>query len=288
MHKHSIAATLVFSIIGFLMFFAGDCALSDKNENLPVVTSIGAPSNVTIKLDQTTGCYVEISWQASAHQSRTDFKGYVINTYEVDSANAIKSLFSSVTTDKNASSQTIISLIPLKKYISYIHAQLKDSVRSDSVGTKIYAPVFANNDVIDEYLPSGNGNSGYGWNTTFGVGTRYAYTSNNAQLIDLHLRGDATGLRFYSPDQQTPGVKTTLMGIIGTGQTAFDLTELVEPDSKNQVVMENTVYLLKLSSRNYVKIWVTKINMAGNGKNYKSVEFKYKLQPISGLRMVKK
>jgi len=266
---------LTFITLGF-MFSGGDCG-TDSEE--PPATTVAAPTNVKVSLNQASGSFATVSWTHSSDQSRGDFAGYYVVTYKVDSAGTIISKFAEANVDKSSAFQPINSIIPLNRYRSYVTAKLSNNVKSDSVATIIYAPVLASEGKIDEYMTTGNAQSGFGWETLFGIGTQYAFTQGNADLIDLHVRDDGTGLTFYSPNAYSPGTRTTLLGLVGQGQTAFDQTVLNEPVNNSLPVIADNVYLLKLESGHYVKLWVKTIQTISG---YRQISFDYKLQPIAG------
>lgn len=278
---------LVVAVISSLMFFAGDCGTEDNNDP-PPATSVAAPTNVKIRVDRSSGAFAVVSWDHSVDRGISDFRGYVVTTYSVDTAGNIISQFgTSLSVPSSSNSQIINSLIPLTLYRSYVHAETNNNIKSDSVASIVYSAVWANNDSLDQYQATGNAQSGYGWNTSFGIGTRYAYTAGNAATIDLHLR-DEGGLRFYSPDQKAPGTRVTKFDLVGTGQEAYDRTDLLEPTLASIVVVENNVYLLKTQDNNYIKVWVKKINPPAGNRTYTYINFDYKVQPVAGLRVVKK
>jgi hypothetical protein len=69
------------------------------------------------------------------------------------------------------------------------------------------------------------------------------------------------------------------------GQAAFDETDLVEPTSSSIAVIADNVYLLKLQSNHYVKVWVRELTNPGG---FQRISFTYKVQPIEGLRVLKR
>lgn len=277
-----LVTVLTFVALGY-MFSGGDCGTD--NEDTPPATSVAAPTNVKVSLDQASGSFAIVSWTHSADQGRSDFSGYTVVTYRVDTAGNIISKFNEVSVPKTSTMQVINSIIPLTRYRSYVTAKLSNNLKSDSVATKIYAPVFASEGIIDGYQVSGNAQSGFGWNTDFGIGTQYAFTAGNAADIDLHARDAGSGLRFYSPNAYSPGTKITMFELVGQGQTAFDQTELNEPTATSIAIVTDNVYLLKLQSGHYVKVWVKLIQTISG---YQQISFDYKVQPISGLRVVKR
>jgi len=280
-----LATAIAFLMLGYT-FSGGDCGTDDDSD--PPATSVAAPANVRLVLDWgPSSPFAIVKWDHSADQNRSDFRGYKVTTYEVDS---LGSIISSFRVDNNipktSTEQQISSLQSNRRYRSYISAETNNGLRSDSVSTVIYAGVFAFSGTIDEYQATGSAESGFGWDVQIGSGIQYAYTGGNAASIDLHVRNTGgTGLQFYSPAANPPGTKTTLFGLIGQGQTAFDQTALNEPTATSIPVIDENVYLLKLESGHYVKIWVTEIT---NTSGFQTIQFEYKLQPIAGLRVLKR
>jgi hypothetical protein len=275
---------LTFVTLGY-MFSGGDCGTD--SDDPPPATSVSAPTNVRVILDQASNSFATLTWSPSPDQNRSDFKGYRVVTYRVDSAGAIISTFRvDENIPKTSNSQAINSIVPLTRYRSYVMAETNNNLRSDSVGSIIYAAVVTDDGRIDEFQTTGAAQSGFGFETLFGVGTQYPYTAENAGSIDLHLRADAgNALTFYSPSSQAPGSRVTTLGLIGSGQEAYDRSELDEPIAPSLVVINDNVYLLKLQSGHYVKLWVKEIQ---NTAGYRSVVFEYKLQPIENLRVLKR
>ncbi len=95
------------------------------------------------------------------------------------------------------------------------------------------------------------------------------------------------GLKFNSPKNNInlSGAKTTLFGMVGTGQDAFEQTTLDEPTFSVLDVANKTVYLIKTKEGNYIKVWVKEIDFANN---INTAYFDYKVQPIVDLKLVKK
>jgi hypothetical protein len=279
-----LITVITFITLGY-MFSGGDCGTSSDDPPLP--GTVSAPTNVRVVLDQVSSSFATVVWNPSPDQNRSDFRGYRVITYEVDSAGNILSTFRvDENVPRTSNSQIINSIIPLHRYRSYVSAHTTGGVASDSVGTIIYAAVFSREDgVIDEYQVTGAARSGYGWETNFGIGNQYSYTTENAGNIDLHVRSDGAGLRFYSPGEYAPGTRMTRFELVGEGQAAYDMTDLSEPTAPSMVVVPNNVYLLRLESGHYVKIWVRDIQSTAG---YQSISFHYKIQPIEGLRVLKR
>jgi len=284
----STLISLSISLFSF-MFIGGDCG-TDSEPEQPPLTSVTPPQNVRVKVGQVSSWYATVSWSHSTDNSANDFKGYVVVTYQLDTLNNIVSEFSRNSVAKSQSLLQLISnLAPLVRYRSYVYSETNNGIKSDSIATKIYAPVFENSAVeIDEFdSTSTTSKSGFGWNTTFGIGTQYLFTTSNAASIDLHLRDAGNGLRFYSPDQYPPGIKRTYIDLVGSGQAAFDQTELSEPTALSLAISENSVYLLKTKENHYIKIWITKVE-THPGESYQRVIFNYKVQPLEDFRIVKR
>ena len=263
---------------------------SDTSTNPQPAASVAPPTNIDLLVDAVTvggGSYALISWNPSTDESKSDFKGYRINTYIVNSSNAITGTFSSDLVPKSTHTQTVNSILRGTRYISYVRAELTDGTKSDSVATQIYGGVYYNNDgVVDEYTTGTSTKSGFGWNVSSGAGNQYSLTSANATSIDLYMVYSG-GLKFNSPKNNInlSGAKTTLFGIVGTGQDAFDQTTLDEPTFSVVDVAADQVYLIKTQEGNYIKIWVKSI---GFTNNVNTAYFDYKVQPIVNLKLVKK
>jgi hypothetical protein len=290
-----VLALLIFSLTG------GDCG---KQTTGPVsVKKAAAPQNVTVILSATPldsavtqKSYAVISWDASADENNTDFRGYRIITVELSSSNQIKLNLEEKALDKSVKTYTVNDIEPMKRYKTFVIAELTDGTRSDSVETPIYGGVFYNTSgSIDSYNSSGNSQSGYGWDVTTGEGTKYSFIQANSKKIDLHMREESTGTIFFkSPDFLDELLGTsyryTKMDLIGYGQEAFDETIISKPDSLFRTeapVSKDGVYLLKTQESNYIKIWVKNIEQTGN-PSYFNVKFFYKVQPIVGLRILKR
>ncbi len=276
------------NIFAAALFIFSGCASDTSTNPQDGTSTIAPPTNVDLLVDAIPGgsSYAIITWNGSSDWTRSDFKGYRVITYILNSSNSITGTFSNDLVSKNTNTKNILSILRGTRYISYVRAELTNGTKSDSVATKIYGGVYANdNGVIDEYLQSNSSaKSGYGWNVSSGAGTQYALTSSNVSSIDMYMEY-LGGLKFYSPDNKLTGGKTTLFGVVDTGQVAFDQTTLEEPTYSVLDVVSNTVYLIKTKEGNYIKVWVREIDFANN---INTVYFDYKVQPIVDLRLVKK
>ncbi len=280
---------LILSIAAVLTFTGGDCGTNDANPQ--PAASVAAPTNVNLRVDAVSGgsSFAQISWSASADESNSNFKGYQITTYNVDDSNNVAEMFNTQSVDKNVHLYNVNSINKGSKYISYVYSMLADGTKSDSVATDIYGGVYFYNDAaIDEYTSSGAAKSGFGWSAQNGFGQQYSYVQSNASNIDLHLRKVNDRLKFFSPDQYPPGEKSTKISLVGQGQSAFDNTNLDEPTAASVDVDSTNVYLLKTQEGYYVKIWVKTIGSVDDIPPYNHVVFDYKVQPISGLRILKR
>lgn len=290
-----VLSFLIFSLTG------GDCG---KQTTGPVAAkTVAAPQNVNVILGATPldsaitqNSYAIVSWDASADENNTDFRGYRIITVELSSSNQIKLNLEEKALDKSIKTYTVNDIEPMKRYKSFVIAELTDGTRSDSVETPVYGGVFYNTDgSIDSYNSSGNSQSGYGWDINTGEGTQYSFIQANSKKIDLHMREESTGALFFkSPDflDELLGTsyKYTRMDLIGYGQEAFDETIISKPDSLFRTeapVSKDGVYLIKIQEGNYIKVWVKDIQQIGNPA-YFNVKFYYKVQPIVGLRILKR
>jgi hypothetical protein len=293
--KHMLKSKLK-SLITFLSllavsfsFIAGDCG-TDSDPQPP--GTVAGPGSVSLTVDALPGggSFAIISWTSSPDQGRSDFSHYRVVTYQANASGTPTSVFAEANNvPKTSSTQTVSSISRGTRYISYVQSVTTSGVRSDSVATEIYGGVyFNNNGMIDQFSSNSAAQSGYGWDPNTGDGQQHSYVSANFAAIDLHMREDSGGnLRFYSPSAQG-GSKTTLLGLVGGGQSSFDRTDLNEPTENNAQVVEDVVYLLKTQENNYIKVWVKSINQVVSVPPYTNVEFEYKVQPIEGLRIVKR
>lgn len=277
-----------------LAFIGGDCS-SDPDEpspqNPPVQRdTVTAPTNLVLKLDAIPGgsSFALLLWNSSSSDTSTNFKGYIVSTYLLNENDEIDTLLSTVSVGKNTHTYTITELLWGTRYKSYIAAELNNGTRSDSVSTAVFGGIYYNVDgVIDEYSLNVLAQSGYGWDVNNGNGNSYSYISLNSNNIDLHMRRDGTQLKFYSPNVQSPGTRTTLIRSLGTGDDAFENTVLQEPNLTEVNVNNGEVYLLKTDDNHYIKIHVTGIQNKTGPPAYSEVQFEYKVQPIENLRVLK-
>ncbi len=301
MHKLKTLVSLL--VLSFLIFSltGGDCG---KQTTGPIaVKTVAAPQNVKVVLGAapidssvTQNSYAIVSWDASADENNTDFRGYRIITVELGSSNQVKLNLEEKALNKSVKSYTVNDIEPMKRYKTLVVAELTDGTRSDSVETPVYGGIYFNtNGSVDSYNSSSNSQSGYGWDITTGEGTQYSFIQANSKKIDLHMREESTGALFFkSPDflDELLGTsyKYTKMDLIGYGAEAFNETIISKPDSLFRTeapVSKDGVYLLKTEEGNYIKIWVKNIEQTGNPA-YFNVKFYYKVQPIAGLRILKR
>jgi hypothetical protein len=295
-----LISLLVFSFLIFSLT-GGDCG---KQTTGPVIVKkVADPQNVTIVLSATPldsaaiqNSYAVISWNASADENNPDFRGYRIITVELNSSNQVKLNLEEKALDKSVKSYVVNDIQPMNRYKTFVIAELTDGTRSDSIETPVYGGIFYNNNgSIDSYNTSGNSQSAYGWDISTGSGTQYSFNQANSKKIDLHMREESTGALFFkSPDflDELLGTsyKYTKMDLIGYGQEAFDETIISKPDSLFRTeapVSKDGVYLLKTQEGNYIKIRVKDIEQTGNPA-YFNVKFYFKVQPIVGLRVLKR
>ena len=300
---HKFKSLFLLLVISFLIFSltGGDCG---KQTTGPVpVKTVASPQNVKVVLGATPldssitqNSYAVISWDASADENSPDFRGYRIITVELGSSNQVKLNLEEKALDKSVKTYTVNDIEPMKRYKTLVIAELTNGTRSDSVETPVYGGVYYNtNGSIDSYNSSSNSQSGYGWDISTGEGTQYSFIQANSKKIDLHMREESTGALFFkSPDflDELLGTsyKYTKMDLIGYGQEAFDETIISKPDSLFRTeapVSKDGVYLLKTQESNYIKVWVKNIEQTGNPA-YFNVKFYYKVQPIVGLRILKR
>ncbi|MDP4195945.1 MAG: hypothetical protein Q8940_12900 [Bacteroidota bacterium] len=291
------ARTVCFSLLLLtlilMMQFTG--CKSDNNSTGPLPTEqLAPPSNVTVSLYAASGTGASIRWTASPDQSASDFKGYTVITNRVDSLGSTLGLQDSALIAKGDSTFHNVTLDAGRqyRYQSSVYSVRNDGSRSQAATSVIYAGVYeaTSNSKIDEFSSAASAKSGFGWDPFTGLGTQYSYSSSNSAMIDLHLRSTGTGLNFYSPSAPAVSItnaRQTKIGLIGTGQAAFDKAEnLEEPNLDNIAVAQDNVYLIKTQDNYYVKVWVKSIVKTGNN-SYNTVSFDYKIQPMKGLRVLK-
>ena len=293
-----LISSLVFSLSIFTLM--NGCG-NQTTEPVPPKT-VAPPQNLKLilkstPLDSTASPTTTaiVSWDASSDESNADFRGYRVITVELNNANQFVSVLQEQAITKPTHTHSIENIDVMTKYRTYVVAELTDGTRSDSLKTSVYSGVFYNtNGSIDSYTSSGASQSGYGWNINTGEGTQCSYNPANSKKIDLHLREESTGeLFFKSPDFLDGLVKNykyTRMLLIGFGQEVFDETIIDRSDSlfrtEAQVITDG-VYLLETQEGNYIKIWVKNYGKAGD-LSYYNVKFYYKVQPIVGLRVLKR
>ncbi len=299
MNKFKILTLLLF--FPFLMFSLMIGCSNQTTEPIAKKT-VAPPQNLKLilkatPLDSTASpsTTAVVSWDASVAESNADFKGYRVITVELNNSNQFVSVLQEQAITKSEHTHSIDNIDVMTKYQTYVVAELTDGTRSDSLKTPVYSGVFYNtNGSIDSYTSSGNSQSGYGWDIKTGEGTQCSYNPANSKKIDLHLREESTGeLFFKSPDFLDGLVKNykyTRILLIGFGQEIFDETMIDRPDSlfrtEAQVITDG-VYLLETQEGYYIKIWVKNYGKAGD-LSYYNVKFYYKVQPIVGLRILKR
>jgi hypothetical protein len=280
---------LKFFMIGLisLSFIGGDCS-TDNHEDPPAPDTVAPPASMTFKVEAQPGgdSRVTFNWTASSDENDNDFRGYRIITVELNSNNN-ETIVQEQLLGKNIKTHTINPLEMGKRFITYILSERNNGTKSDSLETEVYAGVFYNtNGVIDSYVNNTSSMSGFGWNITNGIGTQYPYTQSNAGKIDIHIRELSDDPYFFSPGGLDQGFKLTRIKNIGSGQSAFDETDLPEADETFLPLNLGDVYLVKTQENYYAKVWVKTVTPPGIGQNYYTVTFDYKLQPIKGLRIL--
>ena len=267
-------------------FMGGDCSTNnDENINLPVKT-VAPPASFTFKLEAEPGGDSEaiFNWTASPDENNSDFEGYRIITVRLNDDNEIVSVIQVQALGKTSKNHHI-SVERGIRYKTFLLAELSDGAGSDSLETNVYAGIFYNNDgQIDSYENSSE--SGFGWDVTTGSGTQYPYTEGNAGKIDLHIRELGKDPYFFSPNGLDENYKLTRIENIGSGQSAFDETDLREADNEFLIVTLGDVYLVKTQEGYYAKIWIKSITPPNDNQGYYTVQFEYKLQPVRGLRVL--
>jgi hypothetical protein len=283
--------TLVVLFTSYL-FMGGDCSTDTEPEPEPTPDTVAPPGSISLIVDAIPGgnSYALINWTASSSENRSDFKGYRVRTVSLNASGQIISVFEEREVSKTPRSYQVLSINRGTRYKTFLWAELNDGKKSDSLETKVYSGVYYNNNgVIDSYTsdPS-NSKSGYGWNVNTGAGSQYSYTETNSGLIDINLRLLENELFFFSPDVFNNLYKTTAFSLVGSGLQAFDETDLLEPSGSIIKVQLDNVYLIKTHEGYYIKIWIKAINPPSGNRNYFIVNFDYKVQPVEGLRLVKR
>jgi hypothetical protein len=270
---------LFFTSVSFL-FLGGDCSTDPD----PGAVNLSI-TNFTVDAVPGDSSFAVINW----NNGTGEIEGFEINTYTIDDSNQIVSLFQPVSLGPNQNSVVVGNIQPGVKYQSYLIAILTGGTASDSVSTPVYSGIFYFTDGrIDEFTLAEPTESGFGWDRQTGVGTEYPFDQNNASVIDLHMRADSIEtLYFFSPDQfNLSNANSTKILNIGTGEEAFDNSNLQEPMNDSAEVVADNVYLLKLQDGYYVKLWVKTIGEIISTPPYKTVQFEYKVQTIAELRIL--
>ncbi len=274
-------------MIGFSFLWLGCPA--DINNPPPSSESIDGPKNLTLSINAVQGgnSYSTVNWEPSADQTRDDFRGYRVMTHELNSNNEVVTVFQVQLVNKNVSSFNVDNLVSGTRYRTSVSAELNDGTASDTVSTSIYGAVFYRTDgMMDEFTSdSSNSKSGYGW-PTHSQGYEYEYITSLAPVIDVNLRRNSSGkLMFYNPLTKAPGSRKTKMLLVGSGEEAFNQTDLREPDSDSLEVALEKVFLLKNQDNYYIKVYVKSIETEGNN-SYSTIKFEYKVQTVQNLRVL--
>lgn len=276
-----------FLFVASYTFIGGDCSTNDNNISAPINT-VAAPASFSFKLVAEPGGDSEaiFNWTASPDENNTDFEGYRIITVRLNEDNEVISVIQVQALSKTSRSHSI-SIDRGTRYKTFLLAELNDGAGSDSLETNVYGGIFYNNgSQIDSYKENSSSESGFGWNVTTGTGTQYPYTEGNADKIDIHIRELGDEPYFFSPNGLDENYKLTRIKNIGSGQEAFDETDLPEADETFLIVNLGDIYLVKTQEEYYAKIWIKSITPPDDNQSYYTVQFEYKLQPIRGLRVL--
>lgn len=277
------------------LFFAAGCNSSDSGTQPVPGNQLAPPTNISVSLSGASGTAARVTWTKSTDNSAADFAGYYVITNKVDSVGTNLGKADSALVVKTDSAFHVISLDPSRStyYQTKVYSVKGDGTRSQAATSVIYAGVYETTGAtIDEYSTIASAaKSGYGWDPFLGLGTQLAYSAGNAAKIDLHLRMDGAALKFFSPNNSKVSITNghnTLISLLGTGKAAYDKAEgLAEPALNELEITPDNVYLIKTQGGIYVKIWVKSVGKAGSN-SYNTVTFDYKLQPIAGLRVLKR
>ena len=282
-------------LIGVILsFLALDCK-SNSTEPVPV-TELAPPTNIKIVVDATDiggGSFASINWDQSSDEGLSDFSGYVILTDSVDAnGNSMGRYDSGFVSKNDAQLYNVLSLVRGERYKSMVYSTT-GSKNSQSAESIIYSGVYLGEGLIDEFSTSSSTKSAYGWDQSTGLGIQYDYTSANSGVIDLEMRSAAGQLTFYSPDavpsSPISNPRTTKFSLVGTGEGDFNkplssYSDLTEPSSLSIGVTKDNVYLLKTQDSIYVKLWIRIVS----GATYQTATFRYKLQPVQNLKVLKR
>jgi hypothetical protein len=286
--KFAFLLFILSATIASYTFMGGDCSTNnDENINLPINT-VAPPASFIFKLEAEPGGDSEaiFNWTASPDENNSDFEGYRIITVRLNEDDEIVSVVQVQALGKTSKSHRI-SVERGIRYKTFLLAELNDGAGSDSLETNVYGGIFYSNDgQVDSYMENSSSESGFGWNVTTGSGTQYPYTDGNAGKIDLHIRELGDEPYFFSPNGLNENYKLTRIKNIGSGQSAFDETDLPEADETFLIVNLGDVYLVKTQEEYYAKIWIKNITPPDDNQSYYTVQFEYKLQPIRGLRVL--
>lgn len=292
MKKNKLYFSTIIVILISYLFVGGDCSTENDPDPDPTPVTVAPPGSMSFSIDAVPGggSYALISWTPSPDENRNDFKGYRVKTVSLNAQGQVISTFEERELPKTPRTYQVLSVNRGTMYKTYLQSELNNGQKSDSLETKIYSGVYYNNDgVIDSYTagPS-SAKSGFGWSTSTGAGTQYTYSEASSNLIDINLRLLENELFFFSPDVFNNLFRSTIFSLVGAGQQAFNETELLEPSGSIIKVQQDNVYLIKTQDNHYIKIWVKEIVNNTSTTGYYTVSFEYKVQPVEGLRILKR
>jgi hypothetical protein len=128
------------------------------------------------------------------------------------------------------------------------------------------------------YVWNSNDPSGFGWNTSTGIGTVYSCIAANKSVVDFFLNDESATFDFTSADQPPfSGDKTT--GIVNMGSSDFPKAPESQSYYNTEAVVGGNFYAMWLDNNYFVKIHVTS---ATSGQE---ATFSYEFQLIKGLRI---
>jgi hypothetical protein len=269
------------------LFFVAGCDDSTDPED---VTELAPPTGAYVSLDQASSSYALVGWSASTDESKDDFVGYKIITYEVSSTGAKVAKFDSVNVNKPTHTATVSSLVAGKYYKTYIHSLMDNNDFSVALETNIYGGVVVKaNATVDQTHSSASAKSGYGWGTA-GDGVQSSYSSANAANIDLVCRKETNGeiYTFYSPaslDNPLTGARTTKF--LALSEDDWSKSDFkTDPTAVSATAAVGNVILIKTQDNEYVKVKIKSVAKAGSN-DWTTVTFDYKYQNVTGLRAAK-
>lgn len=286
---------IILFVFSAIMFFSG----CDEDSTDPILGGGGdveAPTNVKVTLDAPVGggAYALITWNSSTDENDAEFTGYVVVTDSVNiNGNPVGRFDSAFVAKTAADLYTVTNITRGRLFKTLVYGVNNSGGISEAAQSLVYSGVYSGSAEIDEFDASAEAQSAFGWDPATGLGTQYPYSSDNAGTIDIHVRDNAGTLTLYSPGAVPSGpispARVTQFALLGQGGDAYNLAvesydDLTEPTLSSIPVADENVYLIKTQDNIYIKLWVTDITET----TFSTVQFTYKVQPVSGLKILKR